>query len=199
MTTPSETLSFAFQYILEADGNIEEAAESQFSAASRHNAVSFLNRRTERRQLVKERLDAARELLTLLEEECPDATAAAVLETGEEVMLTVPLVSMVCYRTEANVMFRCYDDRTAARTLIEHAIAIDPSDSLNHALHGSFCADLNEFPAAIASMERAILLDPTDMNYKLALNDIRRGQERFTAEQAAKPQRSKWNPKSWLT
>lgn len=199
MTTPSEALSFAFQYILEAESNLEEAAESQFSAANRHNAVSFLNDRTGRRQLIKERLEAARELLTLLEQECPDATAAVTLETGEEITLTVPLVSMVCYRTESNVMFRCYDDRTAARTLIEHAIAIDPSDALNHGLHGSLCADLKEFPAAIASMERAILLDPTDMNYKLALNDIRRGQERFAAEQAAKPQRSKWNPRSWLS
>jgi tetratricopeptide (TPR) repeat protein len=171
----------------------------QFSAANLHNSVSFLNDRTGRRRLIRERLDAARELLAVLEQECPDATAAMTLESGEEVMLTVPLVSMACYRTECNVMLRCYDDLSAARTLIEHAIAIDPSDALNHAMHGSLCSALKEFPAAIASMERAILLDPSDMDYKLALNDFRREQERYMAEQAAKPQRSKWNPRSWLS
>jgi len=93
MTTPSETLSLAFQYILEAESNLEGAAEAQFSAASRHNAVSFLNGRTGLRQLIKERLEAARELLTLLELECPDATAAVTLETGEEITLAWSVIA----------------------------------------------------------------------------------------------------------
>jgi hypothetical protein len=201
MTTSSDTLSLAFRYLVEASEGIEEAATSDDRVPVGHpiKTALSLNDRTGHRRALKERLEAARELLALLEQECPDATAAVAIESGEEITLTVPLVRMVCYRTEASVMFRCYDDLPTARRLMECAIAIEPSDALNHAFHASLCSTLRDFPAAIASIERAILLDPGDMDYKMALNDFRREQERFAAEQAAQPQRSKWNPKSWLS
>ena len=97
------------------------------------------------------------------------------------------------------VMYRCYEDLAAARSLMEHAIAMEPSDSLNHATLAGLCADLRDFPAALSAIERAISLDPDEMDYKRALNDIRREKERVEAEEAAQPKRSKWNPKSWLT
>ena len=201
MTTPSEALSLAFQYIIEASESIEEAAASDAQAPTGHpgKTALFLSGRTGLRQQLRERIEAARELLAVLEEECPDATAAVTLESGEEIIMTVPLARMLCYRTEANVMFHCYDDLEAARSLMEHAIAIDPSDSVDHAMHGALCSALKDFPAAFASMERAISLEPDNLEYKRMLNDFRREKERFEAEKAMHPKRSKWNPKSWLT
>ena len=199
MTTSSEALSLAVQYIIEASESIKEAADDQAPTGHPGKTALFLSGRTGLRQRLRERIEAARELLTVLEEECPDATAAVTLESGEEIITTVPLARMVCYRTEANVMLHCYDDLEAARSLMEHAIAIEPSDSVNHAMHGALCSTLKDFPAAFASMERAISLEPDDMEYKQALNDFRREKERIEAEKATQSKRSKWNPKSWLT
>jgi hypothetical protein len=58
------------------------------------------------------------------------------------------------------------------------------------------CADLKDFPAATASIERAISLDPDVIEYKHLLNEIRREEERVTAEQASAAKPSGW--KSWL-
>ena len=48
-------------------------------------------------------------------------------------------------------------------------------------------------------MERAISLEPDNMDFKHALNDLRRQAEQFKAEQERVQKRSRWNPKSWLT
>lgn len=187
MTTPSEKLLLVMRYLTEAGDDAEEAAQ---------HADPY--RRTARRQAIRENLQAARELLALLESEHPGVTVPYTIETGEEITVTVPFARINAYRVEAFVMFRCYEDYAATRDLMERAIAVDPEIAFCHAMLAGACAELRDYPAAIAAIERAISLDPDDMDYKRGLNDARREQERYEAEQAA-AKRPRWNLKSWLT
>jgi len=63
---------------------------------------------------------------------------------------------------------------------------------------GMVCSQLRDFPAAFAAMERAISLDPDNIQFKHLLNEIRREEERVSAEAAASAKSSRWNIRSWL-
>ncbi len=171
MTTPSEKLLLTIRYLDEARSQVEEAA----SHVSPY-------RRTARRQSIKEDLQAARELLEILERDDPGATTPYTLEDGEEVTATLPMVRATAYRTEAFLMWRCYDDYQTAHDLLERAVAILPEDGDLHLMLAATCGELRDYPAAIAAMERAISLEPGNVDYKHALNDLRRRAEQAREE-----------------
>ncbi len=185
--TPSEKLRLAIRYVVEARGEVDEAAE---------NADPYV--RTARRQSLKANLEAARELLAVLERDHPGVTTLHTFDDGVEEAATVPQVRVWLYHIEADVMARCYADFAAARQIIERVIAINPDSARDHACLAWMCAELKDFAAATAAVERAISLDPDEIEYKRGLNDIRREAERVAAEAAAASKPSKWNPKSWL-
>ncbi len=187
MTTPEEKLRLAIRYIVEARGQVDEAAQ---------NADPYV--RTARRQSLKANLEAARELLVLLERDHPGVTAVHTYDDGVEEAVTVPQVRVWEYHVEADTLARCYEDFAAARQIMERVIAISPGSAGDHACLAYFCAELKDFPAATAAIERAISLDPDEIGYKQSLNDVRREAERVAADEAAASKRSKWNPKSWL-
>ena len=137
MTTPSEKLLLTIRYIDEVRNDADEAAH--------HNNPYT---RTARRQTIRESLQAARELLGLLERDDPGATAPYTLEDGEEITATVPTARAFAYRAEAFVMWRCYDDYQAAHDLVERAIAILPEDGNLHLMLAATCGELQEFPRA---------------------------------------------------
>jgi len=186
--TPSEKLHLTIRYVDDARGNVEEAA---------HHVNPYT--RTTRRQSIRENLQAARELLELLERDDPGATTPYTLESGEEITATVPMVRDASYRAEALVMWRCYEDYKAAHDLIERAIAIHPEDGNLHHTLAATCGELREFPQAFAAMERAISLEPNNIDFKHALNDLRRRAEQDKAEKERVSKRSIWSPRTWLT
>ncbi|MBJ7533312.1 hypothetical protein JDN40_04215 [Rhodomicrobium vannielii ATCC 17100] len=170
---------------MEARAQVDEAAQ---------NADPYV--RTERRQYLKSNLEAARELLDGLERDHPDATALHTFDGGEEAEVDVSTVRVWEYNVEAEVMIYCYEDHAAARQIVERAIAINPESASHHGMHAAICGQLKDFPAAIASIERAISLEPDNLGYKRVLNDIRQEEARVAAEQAAADKPSRW--KSWL-
>lgn len=185
--TPSEKLRLAIQYIGDARDQVEEAASS---------ADPYV--RTARRQSLKESIEAARELLAELERDHPGVTTPHVFDEGIEAEMSVVDARVWAYRIELGVMVQCYEDYAAARGILERVLAIRADSARDHAWLGLVCADLKDFDAAIAATERAISLDPDDIEFKRNLNDIRRKAEQFAAEQAASAKRSRWNIKSWL-
>jgi tetratricopeptide (TPR) repeat protein len=185
--TPREKLQIALRYLDEANDGVTEAA-----------GHSDPYTRTARRQELKSNLEAARELLAELEREHPDATAVRICDDGSEAIVDVARVRCMAYSVEADVMVRCYEDYAAARTIIERTIAILSDVADQHALLGMVCAQAQDFPAAFAAMERAISLDPDNIQFKHVLNEIRREEERVAAEAAASAKSSRWNIRSWL-
>lgn len=185
--TPSETLLLAQRYVAQAQEAIAEAA-----------GTGDPYTRTESRKVLREHVQAARELLAVLERDHPETTVPFVTGEGADMLLSVATLRMWAYCVEAEVMARCYQDWGVARDLAEHAVAIDPEVAHPHALVAWFAAEGGDFQAAIAAMERAVSLEPDNLLFKQMLNEARRDAERAAAPQETISTKSIWNPKSWL-
>lgn len=188
MATPSEKLRLAFGYIMDAGDEIDGAAD----ASSPYD-------RTAHRQTLKAKLEAARDLLSDLEQNEPGTTTPYMLENGAEITVTVPSARAWSYRTEADVMMRCYKDWKAAQQLIEHAIAIEHDSSEDHFTLACIHAEQKDFVAAEAAIDRAISLEPDNFDYKRIRNDIRRETERRVEDMKIKQKPILWTIKRWLS
>ncbi len=185
--TPAEKLLLAQRYVNQAQQAIAEAAGNSDPYA-----------RTESRKVLREHVQAARELLAGLERDHPETSVPFVTDEGTDTLLSVAMLRMWAYCVEAEVMARCYQDWSTARDLAESAVSIDPEVAHPHALVAWFAAEGGDFQAAIAAMERAVSLEPDNLLFKQALNDARRDAERAAAPQETITIKSIWNPKSWL-
>lgn len=183
----SERLALAARYAM-------DAAEAVESGSEPHDSYE----RTAFRREVREKLEAARELLAALERDDPGATAPYHLDGGTEVTVTVPIARVWAYRAEAESMMRCYQDWAAARELIERAVAIKSDNAHDHFTLAYIFAEQNEFTAAGEAIERAISLEPDNADFQRARNSIRRDIERRSEEMNVKPKPILWTIKRWL-
>jgi tetratricopeptide (TPR) repeat protein len=186
--TSSEKLRLAFSYIDEASDEVDGAADA-----------SDPYERTAHRQTLKAKLEAARDLLAVLEREEPGITTPYTLETGSEITITVPLARAWSYCTEADVMMRCYEDWEAARELMERAIAIKNDDGNDHCKLALIHAERRELAAAEAAIDRAISLEPDNFDFKRVRNEIRRDIERREEDMKIKQKPILWTIKRWLS
>lgn len=186
--TASERLLLAAQYAMDASDEVEAAAEARDPYA-----------RTGYRQLLKAKLEAARDLLADLERDDPGVTTPYTFEGGSEVTMTVPIARVWLYRVEAEVMMRCYEDWEGARQLVERAIAIKSDNAHDHFLLACIHAERRDFEEASTAIERAISLEPDNFDFKRARNNLKHDMSRWEVDAKVATPFSIWRPSTWFS
>ncbi len=152
----NESLKIAFSYlrdIIDSAGIISEISPNQ--AKDILKTIKLANKK-----------------LNNAEKENPNATAVIKDDENNQFELEIPKLRAGLLFYEGVVRGYGLGERSVAVEKIKQSIALKEDDSNSHANLGMFYADLGQKTKAIASIKRAIELDPNNMDLKKILDEL---------------------------
>ena len=143
-------MQLALAYMAEFQGELGNALTDPAYAAKSLNTLSLISRQLD----IAERADAS-------------ATITVEDKDGEHVLMTITAMKANAIFTEA--MCRMADNPKRSIKLLEHSLELAPDGANAYFCLGMLHADMLNKGAAVAAFEKAVALDPRNMDYRKEL------------------------------